>query len=537
MDKFIPSSYQQAIFDWVTNGRGDAVVQAVAGSGKTKTLVEAAKLLHSDRAVFLAFNRHIATELQSRLDGSMTAKTIHSVGMGTLRSHIGKVIVDDNKYGDIAKDYSNDIASDLFQKYQSDLRRWRKSRNDDDEPEEPPNAGFITGQLKKLAHFCRVTLTPVDQFDAVEEMVSHFGCLDDALELKIIHYPLMSILSEGERIAQNRGIVDYDDMLWLPNKWDLQLPPQEWVMCDEGQDLSPAQLDLVLKLRGKGGRFLFVADPKQAIYGFAGASSDSVEQIIKRTNATVLPLSICYRCPKSHIELAQKIVKQIEPAPNAIDGIVETVDREKLPTIIREGDLIISRCTAPAVKLCIELIAKRIPARVRGRDIGKGLTSIVREVAKHPNFEFSRFGEFLQEYRESRVAKLQQRKNSESQVESLRDRIEGIWVCYHAFNCQDINVFCREIEELFSDTRSSVVLSTVHRAKGLEEQRVFILEPEKLPLRWPNQLDWELQQEFNTTYVALTRAKAELYFVKEGVAPDEDETNEDEDNEEATAQE
>jgi DNA helicase II / ATP-dependent DNA helicase PcrA len=60
-----------------------------------------------------------------------------------------------------------------------------------------------------------------------------------------------------------------------------------------------------------------------------------------------------------------------------------------------------------------------------------------------------------------------------------------------------------------------VLLSTVHRAKGLEAERVFLLYPDKLPLQWENQQAWELRQEMNLKYVALIRAWAELYFVVE----------------------
>lgn len=516
VSQFQPSHYQQAIFDWIVSGRGDAVVQAVAGAGKTTVLVESAKLLRSSpsRASFLSFNKHVAEELQKRLGNAMVCKTIHSVGMGCLRSRLDKVTVASHKYADLAKPYADEIYADLFRKYQTSLRNWRRSRDEDaPEPEEPPSAGFILGQLKKLAHFCMATLTPAQDRAAVSAMVDHFDCLDDCFDLKDFYYPLISLLKEGERLAE-KGIIDYDDMLWLPHCWQLEPPKQDWVFIDESQDLNPAQLDLVLKMRGKGGRLLFVGEPKQAIYGFAGASSDSVEQIIEHTQATTLPLSISYRCPTSHIKLAQEIVPQIEPAPGADEGIVETVSRSKVHELIREGDLVISRCTAPAVRLCIELIAKRIPARVRGRDIGKALTNIVREVGKRFDFEFKRFAEFLEEYKQVKIAKLKQRRNSESQIESLNDRIEGIQVCYEAFDCESLEQFCSEIEELFSDIRSSVVLSTIHRAKGLEEGRVFILRPDQLPLRWANQRPWQLEQEMNLKYVALTRSKQALYFVE-----------------------
>ena len=381
-------------------------------------------------------------------------------------------------------------------------------------PPEPPTAGDVARQLKQLAHFVRVTLTDTSNRAAVEDTCYHYSVLENGFTLDMLYRPLLGILREGDILAANRGLIDYDDMLYLPYAWGLQPRKADFVFVDEAQDLSPAQLDLVLKLRSPGGRMLFVGDENQAIFGFAGASSDSIKQIIERTGATVLPLSICYRCPSKHIKLAKTIVSAIEAREGAPEGIIAEVKEDKLHEIIQEGDLIISRCTAPIVKMCIELISKRIPARVRGRDIGKSLTTIVKDVAKHPDFNYDDFAIFLKDYAESKIAKLQQKKNAQSQIESFSDRIRGIEVCYEAFNANSVDELCAEIEALFSDGRASAMLSTVHRAKGLENDRVFILESDKLPLRWQGQQEWELNQEFNLRYVALTRAKSALYFVK-----------------------
>ncbi|MGL5922160.1 UvrD-helicase domain-containing protein [Chroococcidiopsis sp.] len=513
---FTPSHYQQAIFNWIKEGRGDAVVKAAAGSGKTSTLVEASKLLYTDSAIFLAFNKHIADELSKRVS-NMICKTIHSIGHTTLRSHLGRVVLDENKYLELAKLYAEEIAEGLRYRYIQDLQMWNQQKLEDEdipEPDEPPTVAAVASQLKQLAHFIRVTLTDVSDRAAVEETCYHYSVLENDFTLDLLYRPLLGMLREGDRLAGNRGVIDYDDMLYLPHAWGLIPKQVQWVMCDEAQDLSPAQLDLVLKLRSPGGRMLFVGDESQAIFGFAGASSESIQQIIKRTNATVLPLSICYRCPSSHIKLAQTIVPTIVARENAPEGIIEEIKRNKVSDRIQEGDLVISRCTAPVIKLCIELIAKRIPARVRGRDIGKSLTTIVKEVAKHPDFTFDDFGIFLKEYEEKKVAKLEQKKNAQSQIESLRDRIQGIEVCFEAFEVNSVEELCREIESLFSDGRASVMLSTVHRCKGLENDRVFILQPDKLPLKWQNQQEWERTQEANLQYVAYTRAKQALYFIK-----------------------
>jgi superfamily I DNA/RNA helicase len=76
------------------------------------------------------------------------------------------------------------------------------------------------------------------------------------------------------------------------------------------------------------------------------------------------------------------------------------------------------------------------------------------------------------------------------------------------------------IQQIFSDDKinNAVTLSTAHKSKGLESDRVVILLPEKLPLTWKHQLDWQYQQELNLKYVALTRAKKELVFADTSLA-------------------
>ena len=71
------------------------------------------------------------------------------------------------------------------------------------------------------------------------------------------------------------------------------------------------------------------------------------------------------------------------------------------------------------------------------------------------------------------------------------------------------------VSVLFTDERinNAITLSTAHKSKGLESNRVLILLPDKMPLKWPQQKQWQLQQEQNLKYVAITRARKELVFV------------------------
>ena len=299
--------------------------------------------------------------------------------------------------------------------------------------------------------------------------------------------------------------------------WKLQPPEQDFVFVDEAQDLNAAQLDLVLKCRAPGGRMVFVGDSQQAIYGFSGADAESFWTIQQRTGAQVLPLSICYRCPRRHIvELAQPLVPQIEPAPWAKEGIIETISDDQALEILAPGDLVICRLTAPCIEMCIRLIRNRRGARVEGKEIEKQLTDLVQAIAEMDGFTYPRFSAFLQRYHEAQEQRLQQRGESASaMIESLADRVSAVQALYDGFpQAQDVEALCREIKKLFNEQTGVVTLSTVHRAKGLENPRIFILRPDKLPLVWSGQRDWEYEQERNLQYVAYTRAKEALYFIE-----------------------
>src|SRR5262245_58726865 len=79
-----PTPQQQALYDAVASGTGHVAVEAVAGSGKTTSAVGCAAVARG-RVGMVAFNKHIAAELQSRLGGTAKACTLHSLGFAAVR--------------------------------------------------------------------------------------------------------------------------------------------------------------------------------------------------------------------------------------------------------------------------------------------------------------------------------------------------------------------------------------------------------------------------------------------------------------------
>lgn len=302
-------------------------------------------------------------------------------------------------------------------------------------------------------------------------------------------------------------------MLWLPTVWQLYPPQFDWVLVDEVQDLSAAQFSLVMKMCRTNGRLLLVGDPFQAIYGFAGAAHDSFSKIKEHSSAQEFPLSICYRCPSSVVDLAKGVVPTIESSPTADEGLVKEISSDAASKSLVSGDFIVCRFTAPLISLCITLIGQKKAAHVLGRDIGKQLTDIIDEVSKIKGFTYPNFQDFLDKLFESKIRKLLSQKNAQDRITSLEDRFDSIKICYQSFEAQSIWQLKSEINELFRDEGGSITLSTIHKAKGLEYDRVFILKYNELPYVHPKQLPWQTQQEFNLKYVAITRAKKELYLL------------------------
>lgn len=208
---FNPSEYQKAIFKWIKEGRGDAVLSAVAGSGKTTTIVEAAKFIYSTNVLFVAFNKHIVAELQARLPKSFTVSTIHSLGFRAVNRARKGVFLDAHKYSKPIKRHVDRIS---FAECLD--RRERLS---------------LADSLRDVVGLCRVTLTDPANTPAFLRMLDEFSVDLDTSLVHQVQTSVMDILDAGIETAFQYGAVDYNDMVWLPNRLDLPMAHRfDWVL-------------------------------------------------------------------------------------------------------------------------------------------------------------------------------------------------------------------------------------------------------------------------------------------------------------------
>ena len=515
-----PSKYQQGVLDWIADSTGNATCNAVAGSGKTTTLKLAAQKLRSlgfepkDIKV-IVFNKQNSLDLIEKFgrEWKYSIQTLHSVGFRMLQQEIGKFRRDERvvnyKYRRIAEDWK------LIPK-RTKRRLYKGSLNES-------KAISRTEHFLKLIDLARLTRSDLS-VESISQIANHHN-LEGIHNFRKVSKAIARILIHGQEQAINSHRIDFTDMIWLPVEWELNEKSwwrtYKWVLTDECQDLNAAQLELSLMLKQDSGRMLYVGDPRQSIYGFSGADNRSYHKIVERVGATELPLSLCYRCPKSHLDLVNRIYPDIpiEAAPNAIEGTLEPIDNSSLweeehPAHLVVGDMVLSRKTAPLVSLCIRLIGRGIAATVKGKDIGKQIKSELEAIADIMGFRYDEFNLYANQYREFKFQAYEGLDNAEQLKENLADKLNALTTIYSSQpNANCIAHLCNYIDNLFSDEESPITLSTVHRAKGLEGDRVFIIKPEDMPMVRESQKHWQQEQEDNLLYVALTRSKSTLYIV------------------------
>lgn len=371
---------------------------------------------------------------------------------------------------------------------------------------------------EKLFNLCRINLIQYGNTDAIRDIADTYNIVPLVNEIQVVNELLKDayLLDYDDTDAKGNINIDYTDMLVIPLSYRRYIPTFKIVFVDECQDLSTAQRELMLAA-AKGGRFIAVGDRRQAINGFCGADCQSFDKIASQNNTIELPLSVNYRCGREIIKLAQEIVPEIQACERAEDGIVRTIDKLTLSDF-HPNDMVLCRTSAPLVVMCLKLIKKGITAVVKGRDIASGLISLIDKSKARTIKGFESWVDTEKNKLARDIAKKEGLTDSEARETgrfvAFCDRVDCILAIGE--NVSSLEGVKNTINTIFNDSNlpNAITFSTCHKSKGLESNRVMILLPHKLPLTWKGQQDWEYEQEMNLKYVAITRAKEELIFVR-----------------------
>ena len=505
--KFELSAQQKSVLSWALEESGSLQLIARAGCGKTSTLMQLVDTINDARLgdiAIMAYNKAIADEIKGKLEKkgidwrTAQAGTVHSFGFSAWRKSAPGVTVDGNKVRDIIE----------AQKFTENAPTYR-------------HMGATIAKLVSLAKQQAFGhLVPISNMDAWYKIWDHFDLENDLVG----DYTAEQVIKCAQFVYKISldacfDVVDFDDMILAPLYFKARFWPKRWVFVDESQDTNPARRALALAMTApKVGRMVFVGDPCQAIYGFTGADSDSMNQLQKATSAQTLPLNVTYRCPKAIVKEAQKLVPDIIAADSAPEGKVSRVGYEEMiGQKLTAKDVILCRNTAPLIQTAYSLLAKGTACKVEGREIGEGLIKLAR---RWKIATLDKLLDKLQDYQARQTAKLMS-QDKEAKIDALEDQINCLRIVIDRCTAKkkySIDDLVFEITTMFGNTPEGespkvLTLATIHRSKGREWPRVFFMGvAELLPSPYAKK-PWQLDQETNLEYVGITRAQEELIYV------------------------
>lgn len=485
MSELVWTETHQAIFKDVRDGQS-ASITARAGCGKTCALARAtAEVSPSDRILVTAFGKAAQQDLEKRVSKRCHVATSHSLGL--------KVVKASNEGMSLKVE---------FDRLDGIIRRVTTSRL----------AREDYAAVKDTIALAKNTLA--NSHEAVRQIVTETdpGC-------KTLSQSDVTDLAWNalEQCKLNDGKLDFDDMIWLPNVWDLHSLEYNVFFVDEAQDTNVAQMGLFERCRADDARFYVVGDPRQSLFSFRGADSQAMSRMATAFTINkehLLPVS--YRCPQAVIKWAQKIVPDIQATPSAPDGLVRECDSYMTAT---PGDFVISRSNSDLMTAYAKFRKLGVSAAILGGAFASALRALVR---KSNATNVPDLLKWLTNYRQTRITVITANEPDLTKraqlIEKDVDRIDSVEAI--ATGAPTVNDVHDRIEAAFAKPKSdAVILTTTHQAKGLEADRVWLIADsyafhrKLFQRRYFFEHGKTADEDLNLAYVATTRAKKELHIV------------------------
>ena len=502
---------QIACVDWIPSQTGNLLIEAVAGSGKTFTIIEMIVEINlrfpQAKIALMSFNAKVRDELKLRVKNrriqNCDVNTVHGFGFAAFKEKYGSRKPNSYKL--------QDIFEPLLKKMGLD---WKLNKT------------LCT--LVGLAKDTGVGVFGDFSFNDWKALIDKHDLSWD--EEKCSLDALIVLAAQGFNASNlDREKIDFSDMIYFPLLDNLPFPEYDFVFIDEAQDTNATRREVARRMLKRenvfedtdsrlyptNGRLITVGDRHQAIYGFTGADNDALDILKKQFQMTELPLSVCFRCSQSVIRHARKLVSHIHAKDNAEEGTVFTQPEHAFEERLFSNqpldqlNAILCRKNAPLTSLAFRLLKANIPCRIEGRDIGQQLTHLCK---KFKPTDKTHLTSALRKHLTEQSCKLSPYKFS-----ILEDKISCITSVLAMPEILSVEDFYKKIELLFSDYDPNLpprlTLSSIHKSKGLEWPTVYLLGRNLWqPSPFASQ-PWMLDQETNLTYVAITRAKVNLIEV------------------------
>jgi F-box protein, helicase, 18 len=472
----------------IIHSTGDIRINAVAGSGKTTTIIEyAASRPRGSKILYLAFNKSVRLEAAKKFE----ARGLSHVKVETAHSLAFKHIVPSNGYAVRAQSYKIPEIVEML----------ALSGNGEKHAEY-----ILANHINKfLTYFCNSAKSKVQD-------LNYLATVTDTTAQGFVK-TFYAHIETGTRLLlakMDRGEIDITHDFYL-KKFQLAAPslPYDYILFDEGQDASEVMLDVFLKQKATK---VIVGDTHQQIYGWRHAVNS-----LEKTDFAIFRLSTSFRFPQDIATLASNILdwkkklyesgrvpitgvgsdtREISKATIArtnlgllLKAIEYITENRKVRNIYFEGNFNSYTYADDGASLYDVLnLYNNKPDRIRDKLIQsmKNLDELEEYIEKTEDVQLSMMAEIVKEY---------------------GDEIYGI-----IKSLKDLHV------QGDDKTKAEMIFSTVHKAKGMEYDVVYLVDDfiteEKLEKQRTVQPvnTAKLTEEINLLYVAVTRAKYKLYL-------------------------
>jgi DNA helicase-2/ATP-dependent DNA helicase PcrA len=510
---------------------GPTVILAGAGTGKTRTITHriAYGILRGDysenRVMALTYTNRAAGELRARLRSlgvhGVNAKTFHAAALSQLeyfwRDFYGieapRVLESKSKaIAQAASSLKIRLDANTIRELASEIE-WRKY-----------SMLSLEEYLDQITSRPAITgLAPIRGYEiqlAYEETKVH---------AKQIDWEDVLLLCTGMLRAEPRALAHVHQQY-------------RFFTVDEYQDISRLQQELLDTWLGERSDLCVVGDPNQTIYSFSGASASFLENFDSRyPDANVISLTKNYRSSAEIISLANRVRgnQKLEPLEairpkGSKPEVLEFNSKEQESDWVagRIKDLLSSGTKASQIAVLYRInsqseqienaLAKAgVEYQVRGgaryfsRPEIISAVRLIRAEAANPS------GGNLYETVSAIVRSLGWQsiapEISGAQFEQWEALNSLLQIADELGDDATIQIFANELEERqrsqHEPTKESITLSTMHAAKGLEYQAVFIIGAVEgyLPISYAK-TELQIAEEQRLFYVALTRAKDSLFI-------------------------
>lgn len=467
---FDPTPEQQLIKDAARSTKDNIIIHALAGAAKTSTLILLARALMVP-ILSVAFNVRIAKEMSDRMPGNVTSRTLNGVGHRAWGNFRGRCAVDKDKVYNICKGLVDNLSG------------------------EEKSAGYVV--FTDLMQAVRLGKTGGYVPKAFQSMAKPLMYEEDLFaSLDEEPTPLLEdLIIQASEISMRQAFdrqIDYDDQILMPTVFPCTFDKFPLTLLDESQDFSELNHAMLRKMIGDN-RVIAVGDEFQSIYAFRGAHENSMTLLREEFNMTRFELTTCFRCPALVVQEARFRAPMMNPREGAPDGTVRHLAQWDI-TEFGTDATIVCRNNAPLFRMAMLLLRNGRYPELVGSDIGKALIKIMKKLGD---------GSLTQKQAMDAADFWKQEK-----LAKTRDpgKIADQHDCIMAFleQAESLGGAIAYAERLLA-TAGGIKLMTVHKAKGLEWDNVYILDRHLINL--------QRGQDRNLLYVAMTRSKSNLTYI------------------------